>query len=80
MSVEQWFESLARSIKDTVVSSEPVEKKYSRFFALADLCMQLLTGRSKGYPGSADELQFLVAKVMLEKNLIITQRLAEIDI
>ncbi|KAJ3026294.1 UNVERIFIED_CONTAM: hypothetical protein HDU68_005895 [Siphonaria sp. JEL0065] len=77
-------DSLSRSIKDALASSESAEHRYGRFFGLADLVLQILTIRylpqMAKIPASQNPI-LSATKCMLEKGFVntLTQVLAEID-
>jgi E3 ubiquitin-protein ligase HUWE1 len=77
------LESVNRAIKD-LSPSEPVDNRYGRLLALADLCYRLLTVRfntpTRKQP--SDEVPTHIGKVMLEKNFVatLTTALAEVDL
>ncbi|KAL5523755.1 hypothetical protein ACEPAG_7928 [Sanghuangporus baumii] len=76
------IESISRSIKDAI-TSEPVDIRYGRILALAELCHRLLSVRfSSGSARSTEETPMQLAKLMLEKNYVatLTNVLAEVDL
>lgn len=79
------LDGIAKAIKDASTASEPIEIRYGRLYALADLCYRLLTARPNGGSGSAKQVEDLtlhMAKTMLEKNFvtILTGALADVDL
>lgn len=79
------LDGIAKAIKDASTASEPIEIRYGRLYALADLCYRLLTARPNGVSGSAKQVEDLtlhMAKTMLEKNFvtILTGALADVDL
>lgn len=77
------LDALSRTIKDGAVS-EPVDKRYGRLYALADLCFRMIMPRFDGSTrkSSGHEVPTHMARLMLEKNFvtILTNALAEVDL
>ncbi|KAG5457019.1 MAG: hypothetical protein BJ554DRAFT_3080, partial [Olpidium bornovanus] len=79
------LDCISRALRDAIASSEPVEVKYGRFMALADLCYLILSAKRSAAPGKdkeGDGSNSGVAKLMLEKNFTgtLTSVLAEVDL
>lgn len=76
------FDAVARSIKEAISSTESAEVRFSRFFAISDLCLKMLSSQGVKKGAFVDEGILAVSKIMLEKNLVqlFTQMLNEIDI
>ncbi|KAF8625408.1 hypothetical protein AX15_005373 [Amanita polypyramis BW_CC] len=75
-------EAISRVIKD-LPSSENLDARYGRLFALSELCYRLLTIRlSSSTRKPQDDTPTHIAKVMLEKNLVptLTTALSEVDL
>lgn len=76
------IEAIGRAIRD-LPSSEPVDSRYGRLLALADLCNRLLTVRfNLGTRKAQDESPTHIGKIMLEKNFVatLTNALGEVDL
>lgn len=73
---------LARAIKDTSSSTESLNTRYGRLWALAELCYRLLTAKSTVQAKSHDDSSLHIAKIMLEKGFVplLTGVLGEIDL
>jgi E3 ubiquitin-protein ligase HUWE1 len=73
---------LARAIKDTSSSTENLNTRYGRLWALAELCYRLLTAKSTVQAKSHDDSSLHIAKIMLEKGFVplLTSVLGEIDL
>ncbi|KAJ9104930.1 hypothetical protein QFC19_003725 [Naganishia cerealis] len=73
---------LARAIKDTTSSSEGLNARYGRLWALSELCYRLLTAKSTVQSKSYDDSSLHIAKIMLEKGFVplLTNVLGEIDL
>lgn len=73
---------LARAIKDTSSSTEGLNTRYGRLWALAELCYRLLTAKSTVQAKSHDDSSLHIAKIMLEKGFVplLTSVLGEIDL
>ncbi|PWN48958.1 DUF913-domain-containing protein [Violaceomyces palustris] len=77
------LDAVAKAIKDASVSTEPIEIRYGRLYALADLCYRLLTARPNSHAGKqTEDLTLHMAKTMLEKNFVnvLTSALADVDL
>nr|CAG8455076.1 13988_t:CDS:10 [Entrophospora candida] len=78
------LDTIIRSFKSAIASTDPIEAKYGRLLALAELCYALLTARAS--PNSAnkpnEDNPASIARIMLDKNFvnILTDALAEIDL
>ncbi|EJD02952.1 uncharacterized protein FOMMEDRAFT_107991 [Fomitiporia mediterranea MF3/22] len=76
------LESISRSFKD-ILATEPMDVRYGRILAMADLCHRLLSVRfGTGSTRSTEETPMHLAKIMLEKNFVstLTTVLAEVDL
>jgi E3 ubiquitin-protein ligase HUWE1 len=73
---------LARAIKDASGSTESLNARYGRLWALAELCYRLLTAKSTVQAKSHDDSSLHIAKIMLEKGFVplLTGVLGEIDL
>lgn len=77
------LDGLAKAIKDASASSEPIEVRYGRLYALADLCYRLLTARPNSTASKqTEDLTLHMAKTMLERNFVtvLTGALADVDL
>ncbi|GAC95365.1 ubiquitin-protein ligase [Pseudozyma hubeiensis SY62] len=77
------LDSIARSIKEAASSSEPIEVRYGRLYALSDLCYRLLIARPNSTGGKqTEDLTLHMAKTMLEKNFVtvLTSAIADVDL
>jgi len=79
------LDGIIRSFKNAIASSDPIETKYGRLLALAELCYAILTARtspSNNANKPIDDGPASVAKLMLDKNFVntLTEALAEIDL
>ncbi|CAO1614110.1 unnamed protein product [Sympodiomycopsis kandeliae] len=81
---KQMLDFLVKSLKDSISSSEVIEARYGRLYALADLCHRLLTAKpvSPTSNTQSDDLTLHIAKTMLEKNFVpvLTVALADVDL
>ncbi|TFK54241.1 hypothetical protein OE88DRAFT_1786570 [Heliocybe sulcata] len=76
------IEAIGRAIRD-LPGPEPVDLRYGRLLALADLCNRLLVVRfNTGTRKSQDESPTHIGKIMLEKNFVaaLTNALGEVDL
>ena len=77
------LDAIARSIKEAASSSEPIEVRYGRLYALSDLCYRLLIARPNSTGGKqTEDLTLHMAKTMLEKNFVtvLTSAIADVDL
>ncbi|CDW98495.1 hypothetical protein [Sporisorium scitamineum] len=77
------LDAIARSIKEAASSSEPIEVRYGRLYALSDLCHRLLIARPNNTGGKqTEDLTLHMAKTMLEKNFVtvLTSAIADVDL
>ncbi len=77
------LDAIARAIKEAASSSEPIEVRYGRLYALSDLCYRLLIARPNSTGGKqTEELTLHMAKIMLEKNFVtvLTSAIADVDL
>ncbi|SPO39716.1 related to E3 ubiquitin protein ligase TOM1 [Pseudozyma flocculosa] len=77
------LDAIAKAIKDASASSEPIEVRYGRLFALSELCHRLLIARPNITSGKqTEDLTLHMAKTMLEKNFVtvLTGALADVDL
>ncbi|WFD03230.1 HECT-type E3 ubiquitin transferase [Malassezia obtusa] len=83
------LDALCRALRDASAASEPVELRYGRLYALADLCQRLLTAQPNAPsagggapPKLHTEVALHMAKTMLEKNYVtvLTSALADVDL
>ncbi|KAJ9475492.1 HECT-type E3 ubiquitin transferase [Pseudozyma hubeiensis] len=77
------LDSIARSIKEAASSTEPIEVRYGRLYALSDLCYRLLIARPNSTGGKqTEDLTLHMAKTMLEKNFVtvLTSAIADVDL
>ncbi|KZT26754.1 hypothetical protein NEOLEDRAFT_1062431 [Neolentinus lepideus HHB14362 ss-1] len=76
------IEAIGRAVRD-LPGSEPVDLRYGRLLALADLCNRLLVVRfTTGTRKAQDESPTHIGKIMLEKNFVaaLTNALGEVDL
>jgi len=78
------LDALHKAIRDALQSSEAVEVRYGRLYALADLCHRLLTAQPhpNGVVAKRSEVVLHLAKTMLEKNFVplLASVLADVDL
>ncbi|WFD35241.1 HECT-type E3 ubiquitin transferase [Malassezia cuniculi] len=77
------LDGLCRALKDTTTSSEQIEIRYGRLYALSDLCSRLIAPRPNGRDRKlTQELSLHMAKTMLEKNFVnvLTTALSHVDL
>ncbi|CAI2172902.1 16430_t:CDS:10, partial [Funneliformis geosporum] len=79
------LDGIIRSFKYAISSSDPIESKYGRLLALAELCYAILTARtnpSNNANRPIDDGPASVAKLMLDKNFVntLTEALSEVDL
>ncbi|CAG8537775.1 15360_t:CDS:10, partial [Funneliformis caledonium] len=79
------LDGIIRSFKYAISSSDPIETKYGRLLALAELCYAILTARtnpSNNANRPIDDGPASVAKLMLDKNFVntLTEALSEVDL
>nr|CDI56030.1 related to E3 ubiquitin protein ligase TOM1 [Melanopsichium pennsylvanicum 4] len=77
------LDAIARSIKESASSPEPIEIRYGRLYALSDLCYRLLIARPNSTGGKqTEDLALHMAKTMLEKNYVtvLTSAIADVDL
>lgn len=77
------LDAIARTIKEAASSSEPIEVRYGRLYALSDLCYRLLIARPNSTGGKqTEDLTLHMAKTMLEKNYVtvLTSAIADVDL
>ncbi|CAG8513467.1 7938_t:CDS:10, partial [Acaulospora morrowiae] len=78
------LDGIIRSFKSAISSSDPIEAKYGRLLALAELCHALLTARTS--PNithkPAEDGPASIAKIMLDKNFVntLTDALFDVDL
>ncbi|OZJ01837.1 hypothetical protein BZG36_05295, partial [Bifiguratus adelaidae] len=83
---KQVLESIIRAIKDASNSTEGINARYGKLFALGDLCHRLLNARQNSPTvqriKTTDEMSSRIAKLMLEKHFVsvLTNALSEIDV
>ncbi|WFD24365.1 HECT-type E3 ubiquitin transferase [Malassezia equina] len=85
VSVRKTFlDALHKALRDALHSSETVEVRYGRLYALADLCHRLLTTQPHpgGHGPKRSEVVLHLAKTMLEKNFVplLASVLADVDL
>uniref|UniRef100_V5ED17 UBA domain-containing protein n=1 Tax=Kalmanozyma brasiliensis (strain GHG001) TaxID=1365824 RepID=V5ED17_KALBG len=77
------LDAIARSIKEAASSSESIEVRYGRLYALSDLCYRLLIARPNSTGGKqTEDLTIHMAKMMLEKSFVtvLTSAIADVDL
>ncbi|GBC34534.2 DUF913-domain-containing protein [Rhizophagus irregularis DAOM 181602=DAOM 197198] len=79
------LDCITRSFKNAITSSDPIETKYGRLLALAELCYAILTARtstSNNANKPIDDGPASVAKLMLDKHFVntLTEALSEVDL
>ncbi|KAN0062881.1 E3 ubiquitin-protein ligase tom1 [Thecaphora frezii] len=77
------LDAIAKAIKDACASTEPIEVRYGRLFALSELCHRLLIARPNVTSGKqTEDLTLHMAKTMLEKSFVtvLTSALADVDL
>ncbi|RIA89170.1 hypothetical protein C1645_825193 [Glomus cerebriforme] len=79
------LDGIIRSFKSAISSSDPIETKYGRLLALAELCYAILTARtspSNNANKPIDDGPASVAKLMLDKHFVntLTEALSEVDL
>ncbi|CAG8500448.1 3553_t:CDS:10 [Paraglomus brasilianum] len=79
------IDNIIKSFTNAISSNDPIEAKYGRLLALAELCYAILTSRSTPSSTSTrpiEEGPTSIAKIMLDKNLVntLTVALAEVDL
>lgn len=78
------LDALQTAIREAQQSSEVVEVRYGRLYALADLCHRLLTAQPhpNGVVAKRSEVVLHLAKTMLEKNFVplLASVLADVDL
>ncbi|KAJ1021615.1 hypothetical protein NDA16_003752 [Ustilago loliicola] len=77
------LDAIAKAIKEAASSSEPIEVRYGRLYALSDLCYRLLIARPNSTGGKqTEDLTLHMAKTMLEKNYVtvLTSAIADVDL
>ncbi|CBQ69976.1 related to E3 ubiquitin protein ligase TOM1 [Sporisorium reilianum SRZ2] len=77
------LDAIARAIKEAASSSEAIEVRYGRLYALSDLCYRLLIARPNSPGGKqTEDLTLHMAKTMLEKNFVtvLTSAIADVDL
>jgi E3 ubiquitin-protein ligase HUWE1 len=76
------MDAIAKSIKDASSSTDPLNLRYGRLWALSELCYRLLTARPAIMPKHYDDPSLHIAKIMLEKGFVplLTAALAEVDL
>lgn len=75
------LEGLSKAMKDLPLVAD-VDARFDRMHGLAELCYRLLTFHSSPVPGSKEDTNVPIAKIMLEKNFVATMVsvLADIDL
>ncbi|KOS13421.1 e3 ubiquitin-protein ligase huwe1 [Malassezia pachydermatis] len=78
------LDALHKALRDALLSSEAVEIRYGRMYALSDLCHRLLTAQPQAGSNAMKRAPVVlhIAKTMLEKNFVplLTQVLADLDV
>ncbi|WFD20690.1 HECT-type E3 ubiquitin transferase [Malassezia caprae] len=78
------LDALHKALRDAQQSTEAVEVRYGRLYALADLCHRLLTAQPhpNGVVSKRSEVVLHLAKTMLEKNFVplLASVLADVDL
>ncbi|CAG8826472.1 3351_t:CDS:1, partial [Dentiscutata erythropus] len=79
------IDNIIRSFKSAISSSDPIEAKYGRLLALAELCYAILTARTSTNNNAnkpVEDGHASIAKIMLDKNFVntLTDALAEVDL
>ncbi|PWY99341.1 hypothetical protein BCV70DRAFT_162691 [Testicularia cyperi] len=77
------LDAISKAIREAAASSEPIEVRYGRLFALSDLCWRLLIARPNTTGAKqTEDLTLHMAKTMLEKNFVtvLTSAIADVDL
>lgn len=79
------LDGITKAFKDASTSTEPIESKYGRLWALSEVCHRLLTARantSSGATKNGDDMSTSILKLMLEKNFvaIFTSAVSDVDL